>query len=396
MKSQLVSALTIFTLLGLSQQAKAYNIEACAKDPMTMPEKINLLQPIDQKMVSCIPQLDAIASQWQSTANRILSSINVVKIGNESENQIEKLEYNVIGKTISLIINIRAKHTWNKTIPAVKTKVPVNKWRWVDVPYPDVRMNKQCVGSGRFKACTKVPEYFTNYRREKVPYVEMEIRTITPEQVVSATASTTCKYDYTFNVLTSERKPIINCGQGNLGNYKVDASAITNILNGEMPTLGSLLTTVSFTPPLFKDANRDTYNDVKNEIIASHAGSIVYFSSESFVNWASAENQGINVIASILSGGTYSAEFIRQIEEKLRTEITFMSIFFSQTAINLSVEQIVLMMTEKQTQNLLGYKVSVKVVNTPYIIQKCIVNSNDCTPTIKSPRLGFAIIATKI
>lgn len=393
MKFQLVFALTIFAILGLSQQAKAYNIEACAKDPMTTkPEKINLLQPIDTKMVNCIPKLDLISSQWQSKSDKILSVISQIKIGNNGSTGIEKLEYNITGNYISLVASAKAAHTWKVTIPAVKTKVPVDKWRWVDVPYPDVRWNKKC----KLGVCVKTPEYFTNYRREKVPYTEMEIRTITPEKVVSESASTTCKYDYTFNLSTSEQKPVFNCGQGSLGNYKVDASAITKILNGEMPSLGSLLTSVNLTPPLFKDANRDTYNDVKNGIIASHAGSIVYFSSESFVNWASAENQGANVILSVISGGGYSAELTRQIAEKLRTELTFMGVFASQTAINLGIDQIISMMTESSTQNFGGYKISVKVVNTPSVIQKCIVNGGDCTPEIKSPRLGFAIIAAKI
>ena len=79
MKSQLISALTIFTILGLSQPAKAYNLEACAKDPMNAkPETINLLQPL-RKMVNCIPKLDSIASQWQSKANSISSAIKCGK-----------------------------------------------------------------------------------------------------------------------------------------------------------------------------------------------------------------------------------------------------------------------------------------------------------------------------
>jgi hypothetical protein len=392
MKVTLISALTVFTVLGLSQQAKAYNLEACAKDPITSkPEVINLLQPIDQKMVNCIPNLDSIANQWQSKANSILSSLNTVKIGNQGENDIEKLEYNTTGNTISLIVKVRAKHTWEKTIPAVITKVPVDKWRWVDVPYPDVRWDKKC----RLGVCVKVPVPFTNHRKEKVPYVEMELRTITPEQVVSATGSVTCKYDYTFNLSTLEQKPVFNCGQGDLGNYEINASAITKILSGEMPTLGSLLTSVNLTPPLFKDANRDEYQKIKNEIIASNPNSIVYFSSESFVNWASVENQAPNVITAVLSGGGYSAELVRQIEEKLRSELTFMTAFASQTAINLGVEQIISMMTGSSTQNFGGYNVSVKVVNTPYVKKKCVVNG-DCTPEIESPRLGFAIIATPI
>jgi hypothetical protein len=390
MKISLFSVLTVFVIFGLPQQAKAYDLEACAKDPMTSsPQTINLLQPIDQKMINCIPNLDSVASKWRAKADGILSAINGVRIGNEGENAIETLEYNVTGNIISFVAKVRARHTWKETIPAVRTHVPVDKWRWADIPYPDVRWNRKCGWAG----CIKVPEYFTNHRKEKVPYVEMELRTITPEKVVSASASATCKYDYTFNLSTFEQKPIFNCGQGSLGNYKLDASAITSILNGEMPTLGSLMTSISITPPVFKDANRDEYQNVRNEVISSHQNSIVYFSSESFVSWASVENQGANITAALFSGGGYGAEFARQIEEKLRTELTFMGIFASQTGINLATEQIMSMMTGNSTQNFGNYNVSVKVINTPYVIQKCVVNG-DCLPEIRSPRLGFAIIAT--
>lgn len=394
MKSQLFLGLaltTVSAVLGLPQQAKAYNLEACAKDPLTsVPQVINLLRPVDQKMVNCIPKLDSIASQWQSKANGILSAINGVRIGNQGENAIEKLEYNVTGGTIALIAKVQAKHTWKETIPAVKTKVPVTKWRWVDVPYPDVRWNKKC----KLGVCVNVPEPFTNHRREKVPYTVMEIRTITPEKVVSATASTTCKYDYTFNLSTLEQKPIFNCGQGSLGNYKLDASAITKILNGEMPTLGSLVASVSLTPPLFKDANRDSYNDERNKMIAAHPNSLVYFSSQSFVEWASAENHGANIGVAVVSGGSYAPELLRQIEERLATELGFLGTWATQTGVNLGAQQVVSMLTTGEVMNLGGFSISVKAVNVPYVYQKCIVNG-DCTPELKSPRLGFAIIATR-
>jgi hypothetical protein len=390
MKASLFSALTVFIIFSIPQQSKAYDLEACAKDPMTSPpQTINLLNPIDQKMINCIPNLDSVASQWRAKADGILSAVNGVRIGNEGENAIEKLEYNVTGNTISFVAKVRARHTWKETIPAVKTHVPVDKWRWANIPYPDVRWNRKCGWAG----CIKVPEYFTNYRKEKVPYVEMELRTITPEKQVAASASATCLYDYTFNLLTFEQRPIFNCGQGSLGNYKFDASAITSILKGEMPSLGQLITSISITPPLFKDANRDEYQNVRNGLIASHQNSIVYFSSESFVNWASLENQGPNVIASILSGGGYGAEFARQVEERLRAELVFMGTFASQTGIQLATEQIMSMMAGNSTQKFGDYNVSVKVVNTPYVIQKCVVNG-DCLPEIRSPRLGFAIIAT--
>jgi len=67
----------------------------------------------------------------------------------------------------------------------------------------------------------------------------------------------------------------------------------------------------------------------------------------------------------------------------------------SQTAIQLSTEQIVSMMTNNKTIKLNGFNISVKVVNTPKINQKCMIQPRrECLPEIQSPRLGFAIIAT--
>ncbi len=163
-----------------------------------------------------------------------------------------------------------------------------------------------------------------------------------------------------------------------------------------MPTLGQLVTSISITPPLIKDANRDTYNDERNKIIANHANSFVYFSSQSFVEWASAENHGPNIILAALSGGGYSAELVRQIQQRLTSELGFLGTWASQTAINLGIEQMLSMLTRGEVMNFGKFRVSVKAVNVPYVYQKCVVNRGDCTPEIKSPRLGFAIIATPI
>jgi hypothetical protein len=377
-KSLIVSSFSIFTVAGLSQQAQAYNLEDCAKDPMIRkPEKIDLLHPVDQKIINCIPKLDSIASQWQSKSNSMLSTINQVRIGNDGENNIEKLEYDVISNTISFVLRVKAKHTWKVTIPEVKERVPIPQFKTrqeCSIPLMGQTGCKKKV----FGECL-LPTFgqvgCKKWVGVKVPDgVKMEMRIISPEKTITESASTTCKYDYTFNLSTTEQKPIFNCGQGSLGNLKLDASAITSILNGQMPTLGSLIGSVDLTPPGFKDANRDEYDSVKQKIIANHPNSIVYFSSQSFVNWASAKNQGANVILSVVSGGSFGAELARQIEERLRTELTFMGIFTTQTGMQLGTEQIVSMMTGKSTLDLKGYRVSVKVVNTPEIVQKCIVN----------------------
>ncbi len=397
-KYSFLLVLNAFFVASLPQQAKGYNIEACAIAPLiSIPEQIDLLQPIDKKMIDCIPSLDSIASQWKSTADSIISAIDRVKIGNDGENNIEKLQYDVRGKTISLVLKVRAKHTWKVTIPKVEEKVPIPIFKTTRECLLPIMGQTGCrkkifgecliptfgqTGCGKW-VNTQIPDGF-----------RMEWRVITPEKTIKESASTTCKYEYTYNLSTSEQNPVFNCGRGSLGNYKLDASAITDILSGQVPTFGKLFTTISFTPPLFKDASRDEYESVKNTIISSHPDSIVYFSSRSFVNWASAKNQVLNGIVSVVSGGSFAPELIRQIEEKLRGEVTFMGGFTSQTGINLVEDQISSLMTGKGSIKLQGYRVSVEVVNTPEIFKKCIVGG-DCLPEIKSPRLGFAIIATK-
>ncbi|WP_309735604.1 hypothetical protein, partial [Chamaesiphon sp. OTE_75_metabat_556] len=266
-KSLIVSSFSIFTVAGLSQQAQAYNLEACAKDPMIRkPEKIDLLHPVDQKIINCIPKLDSIASQWQSKSNSMLSTINQVRIGNDGENNIEKLEYDVISNTISFVLRVKAKHTWKVTIPEVKERVPIPQFKTrqeCSIPLMGQTGCKKKV----FGECL-LPTFgqvgCKKWVGVKVPDgVKMEMRIISPEKTITESASTTCKYDYTFNLSTTEQKPIFNCGQGSLGNLKLDASAITSILNGQMPTLGSLIGSVDLTPPGFKDANRDEYDSVK-------------------------------------------------------------------------------------------------------------------------------------
>uniref|UniRef100_A0A832M3I0 Uncharacterized protein n=1 Tax=Oscillatoriales cyanobacterium SpSt-402 TaxID=2282168 RepID=A0A832M3I0_9CYAN len=353
MKLQLFSTLTVCAVLGFVQPAKAFNVEACAKNPITAkPQAINLLQPIDQKLLNCVPGLSSIVGKWKNQSNKITASLDKLKIGNNGKSSIEKLEYNLAGNYIDLRVAAKAAHTWKLK----ECLVPRIVFKW-GIPKQD--------------GCNK--------------WIEKPI-----------SASATCSYNYTFNLSTGESKPVFKCGRGALGEYALDASAVTAILRGEMPTMGSLLSSVSITPPLFKDESRDEYQTVRNSMISRHQGSIVYFSSESFVNWASAKNQAGNAIASVVSGGSYSAELIRQIEQRLRSELTYMGTFASQTAIQLGTEQIVSMMTGKGTMKLKGFDVSVKVVNTPEIVQKCMVKPRrECTPEIKLPRLGFAIIATR-
>ena len=431
MKSLLISTLTVSTVLGLSQQVRALDVEACARDPLTTkPESINLLEPIDQKLLNCVPELSSIADKWRANADRIKSALGELRIGNNGTSSIDKLEYNLTGNYISLSCSARAAHTWNIKECAVPRMVTTySTVKECAVPrmvttYSTVkecavpRMVQDCAkwvrtpwGSRECVAPTVRQDGCERWVEKRVPsgvrqdgcerWVEKQIPSGVRqdgcerwlEQPVSASA--TCTYNYTFNILTGESKPVFSCGQGALGEYKLDASAVTAILNGEMPTMGQLLTSVSITPPLFSDESRDEYHNIRNDIISKHSGSIVYFSSEAFVNWASAKNQGANIILSVLSGGSYGAEFARQVEERLRTELTYMGTFASQTTVQLGAEQILSMMMGQGNMNLNGFDISVKVVNTPEVIQKCMIQPRrECSPEIQSPRLGFAIIAT--
>lgn len=382
---------------GRVTKVQAYDLEACAKDPLVeKPSVINLLAPVDQKMINCIPKLDTVASEWKSVADKITSAVGQVQLGNEGSTRVDKLEYNVLGNTVLLGASIQAKHTWSVNVPEIKENVPVTKFRMVKVPYPDVRWVDSCKRVFGRNVCVKTPQNFTNYRNERVPYVVMEMRVLRKANTIKEGASTTCNYEFTLNLNTMERKPVFGCGQGSLGNFKLDASVITNILNGEMPTVGSLINAVNLTPPGFIDKNDDQYAKTRDEIIAAHPDSIVYFSSESFVKWASVENHAGNIGAAVLTGGSFAPELVRQIEEKLVGELEFIGTFFSQQAVALGVEQIIGMMTRGEKLTLNGYEVSLKVVNTPNVMQKCIADRDECTPAIPSPRLGFAVILTKL
>ncbi|MFM6629419.1 MAG: hypothetical protein ACKPJK_09175 [Microcystis panniformis] len=415
MKSLSIFALIVSTVFGLSQKARAFDVEACAKNPLTTkPESINLLEPIDQKLLNCVPELSSIADKWRANADRIKSAVGELRIGNNGTSSIDRLEYNLTGNYISLSCSARAAHTWKIKECAVPRMVTTYRTvkecavprmvqdcaKWVRTPW-----GKECVAPFlRQDGCERwvekrIPsgtrqEGCNRWVEKQVPSgVRQEGCNQWVEEPVSASA--TCTYNYTFNMLTGESKPVFSCGQGALGEYKLDASAVTAILNGEMPNMGQILTSVSITPPLFSDESRDEYNNVRNDMISRHSGSIVYFSSEAFVNWASVENQGASIIATVLSGGSYGAEFARQVEQRLRTELTYMGTFASQTAIQLGTEQILSMMMGQGSMNLNSFDISVKVVDTPKVIQKCMIQPRrECSPEIQSPRVGFAIIAT--
>jgi len=326
---QQIPVLITNSLIPIVKTVIPLDVVACARDPITIkPEAINLLEPIDQKLLNCVPKLSSIADAWKSRTDKIQSALSKLEIGNNGSSRIEKLEYNLTGNYISLVALAQASHTWNIKeciVPRMVTTystvnecaVPrmVTTYSTVNecaVPrmvttYSSV---KECAVPRIVQDCAKWVRTFWGSRECIAPYARQDgceqwvekrvpsgvtqdgcnlwIQKRVPSGVTQdgcnqsiekpISASATCTYDYTFNISTGESKPVFSCGRGGLGEYKIDASAFTTILNGEMPSLGQLLTSVSITSPMFSSNDRDEYQNVRKEIISKYQGSFIYFS----------------------------------------------------------------------------------------------------------------------
>lgn len=351
MKSLLffLPALTIASIFGLSPQAKAYNLKACNDAPFKKTDVINLLQPVDQKMINCIPELNSTASKWKSKANKINSVIGKLQIGNNGKSKIERLEYRPSGNSIFLVALAKAAHTW-KIKECILPRIVINKW-----------------GLPKQDGCEK--------------WVDKSI-----------SASTTCNYEYTYYISSKQSKPVFKCGKGALGSVKLDASAVNNILQGEMPTLGQILNAVDLTPPGFQDKSSDEYDNIRTKMLSNHSTSKVYFSSRSFVEWAATDTQAANLGASIVTFGAYTAKLKQELIKQLSGEIKNIGI---ELGVQLATDQIISMMENRGVIKVDGFDVSVKVVSVPKYMQKCMVKPRkDCLPRIQIPRAGYAIIVT--
>ena len=380
--------------------AQSFDVNACARSPVyNVPDVIDLLRPLDTRLLNCIPGLDSLQSSWSRYVARIQRSMGSFAIGNNGNTRIEKLEYSPYSKMINLRVAVNASHRWTTVkeclVPRMETtyssvkecvepRIVQKCGRWVRTPW----------GSRECLAPYPAQEGCNRWFEKSVPTGTRQVgcNKWLNEPVQ---ASTTCSYEYRYYITSQERRPQFGCNLGKLGDYQIDASAVTSILNGEMPSLGSLLTSVSITPPLFIDRKYDSYQDTRSRAAAKYAPDEVYFSSESFVQWASAENQGANIILSVLSGGSYGAEFTRQIYERMKTELLYMSPFFSRIGGRLSADELTSLLTGGSSIARNGIYIKARTLNIPIEYKKCMIRPvNECSPSLRSPRLGFYIIAS--
>jgi hypothetical protein len=340
-----------------------------------------------------------------------LDKLSGLEIGNEGRYTLDTITYSVSSNIVEIKGIIQAKHQFgelkeqipvpimvNKTIEVPenytayrKEKVPVTKYRtikecaipwfngckkwvttkvpyvemeWRDIPYPAVRMVQKVV---------------------QVPDVEMQWRTWTPPPI-----SATCKYSYSFNILTSEDTPVLDCGGGSLGSLTLNASSLSKVLRGETPSIGSLLTAVKPVPPGLKVIEDDKYEEIKAAKTARHK--FAYFSSKSFVNEMSVSVQGANIVANIASFGSLTSSHLESIRSLLMAEATKAVTSFAAQNLILSDQDIMALIETGKVPIETSLKFNVEIVNVPITKTTCLTGvSNECTPSFSEPRIGFVI-----
>lgn len=390
-------ALASSTAISISQSpAEAYNLRSCARNSYSQnPQVINLFRPINQRMIDCIPRLGSTSRRWRNMTHNLNNSISRLRMGNQGYSKVDSLTYNIPANTIYMQGTVRAKHTWKRTIPAVKTNVPYTIYKNRRIWNPGhTKWEKRCFGLGRFKKCRSIPvSVGGSYTTKRVPVTRWRLKTITPARVIPITNSATCKFYYSHNLSNRQNSSSISCGQGNLGNFKANMNALWSILNGQMPTLGDAINSVDITPPLFKTKTIDTYDSVRNNTLKNGGSSNVYFSSRSFSDWASVKNQGATVIASVFTGGAYSAEFTRQASQKFSNELRYMSGWLSRKGLSLTTEQLSSLFRTGKPVSYRGHNISVKIHKVPVYSQTCEVVRRNCLPKIPNDRLAFSVVA---
>lgn len=302
-------------------------LRACSQ--VQIPDVLNLMGPIaDSRLLKCVPDLEQVNSLTSNIGNKIagaLSSLSEAEIGNEGKYELTGISYNIAGKEIKIEGVVRARHVFGEIkeqIPVPVTryrreKVPVPVTKYKDVPYqhPVTKYRKEQVPvpgfeTRRIKECAlpkplggcfqwiekdvkvpvtrmewrNIPYPSTETRYKKVPYpsvemqwkevpypdVEMQWKTVQPPPL-----SATCNFTYLFNITTRESTPTLSCGQGGLGNLTLNASAVARVLNGEVPSVGSIVSSIGMTPPGVVEKLDDTYDRMraKNTQGGSFAGS---------------------------------------------------------------------------------------------------------------------------
>jgi hypothetical protein len=404
---QVLIQCTGILIIVLPEEGHAFDLAACSQSPLTqVPEPINLLAPIDSKLINCVPGVAQIQSRWLGSVRQIQNAMGNFAIGNKGKAKIEKLEYYPSSKLISLQVSANAAHRWTRVkeclVPRMETTYSTvkecasprivqvcGKWVTIKNPFTGKTVSKECI------APYPAQEGCNRWVEARVPSGTRQVGCNKwLDEPVEASAK--CSYYYRHNISTRETRPQFGCNIGVLGEYKIDASAVTALLNGEVPSLGSLLNSVSITPPLFKDANYDSYTDIRSKTASRFSSSDVYFSSESFVNWASAENQGVNIILAALTGGGYSAEFTRQLYHRLQAELLFMAPFLARVGVSISADELLSLLKSDGSTTINNYRIAVRSINVPMEYQKCMIwPVNECVPSLRSPRLGFYIVASR-
>lgn len=390
-----VSLLTSVTSLFV-RPVNAFDVRTCAN--IQLPETVEFFKPIDSTLATCIPDLTQINDNAERVARGINGALLKLEVGNEGKTTLRRVAYSIPGREIIVEGSVQARQVTTLRVPTYRTireriPIPITRtervkecahptWgnpclRWVefDVEVPDVRMEWRE---------TRVPNGFRNEN----------------QQLYSAT----CNYKYIYSLTTQESTPLLDCGQGGLGNAKFNASAIARLLNGEMPTISSVVSAIRFTPPGFTERLDDTYDKLRNTHANSFSPSgggdatFKYFASRTFVEWASARNQSINVAATVASGGSLSGELSRELLEKLRGEFIYFSSWAAQLGLNIAADKF-FELVQTGRIDISGFQLTegtiksirFRAVNVPLDQVTCLTGTNQCTPTISEPRLGFVI-----
>ncbi|UUO14792.1 hypothetical protein [Dolichospermum heterosporum] len=246
----------------------------------------------------------------------------------------------------------------------VTVKVPVVEMQWKDVPYPSVEMQWKTV---------------------PYPDVEMQWKTVQPPPI-----SATCNFTYLFNITTTESTPTMSCGQGGLGNLTLNASAIARVLKGEVPSIGSVVSSLGVTPPGVVEKLDDTYDRMRAKKTAGETFS--YFSSRSFVEWASAKNLAVNIAASTVTGGALSSQLVAELEGKLTSEFLYFSQFAAEKGATIAIGQF-LELAKTGSMDIPNFgSIQFEVVNVPLVRTMCVAGRADrCSPSLPEPRIGFVL-----
>lgn len=123
-----------------------------------------------------------------------------------------------------------------------------------------------------------------------------------------------------------------------------------------------------------------------------HCYRFAYFSSRSFVEWASTKNLAANIVLSAVTGGALSSQLIAELEGKLTSEFSYFSQFAAERGATIALGQF-LELAKTGNMDFPNFgSIQFEVVNVPLIRTMCVVGRSDkCSPSIPEPRIGFVL-----